>query len=143
VSWYDAMAYAAWLGGTLPTEVQWEFAARGEAGRPYPWGGDRPTRSRANYAHDGNDDPSGTTPVGSFPDGATPEGIQDLAGNVWEWCRDEFSPDGTSPTTNARVLKGGSFYNTERYLEAARRNFLYAEGTESLVGFRVAWPVER
>jgi formylglycine-generating enzyme required for sulfatase activity len=142
VTWYDAMAYAAWLGGTLPTEAQWEFAARGEQGRPYPWGGDRPTRARANYAHDGNDNP-GSTAVGSFPEGATPEGIQDLAGNVWEWCRDEFSPDGTSPTTNARVLKGGSFYNTELYLEAARRNFLYAEGTESLVGFRVAWPVER
>jgi formylglycine-generating enzyme required for sulfatase activity len=143
VSWYEAMAYAAWLGGTLPTEAQWEFAARGSEGRPYPWGDDRPTRSRANYASGGSGAAAGTTAVGSYPEGATPDGIQDLAGNVWEWCRDEFSPDGSSPGTNARVLKGGSFYNTERFLEASRRNFLYAEGTESLVGFRVAWPVER
>ena len=133
VSWYDAMAYAAWLGGSLPTETQWEFAARGQAGRPYPWGGQRPTPTRANYDHDQNGETGarGTAPVGSFPDGATPERIHDLAGNVWEWCRDG---------ANTRVLRGGSFFNDERYLASTGRNFLHPDARESLVGFRVAWP---
>ncbi len=137
VSWYDAMAYAAWLGGTLPTEAQWEFAARGSAGRPYPWGNERPTRTRANYDHEGSGVGRvlGTAPVGSFPEGATPERIHDLAGNVWEWCRDGLS--------NARVLKGGSYFNGERYLAAAPKNSLHPEGSESVVGFRVAWAAEK
>ena len=133
VSWYDAMAYAAWLGGSLPTEAQWEFAARGPSRRPYPWGLEQPSSSRANYDHGTNDatlDP-GTAPVGSFPAGATPEKIHDLAGNVWEWCQ-----DGTS---RRRILKGGSYFNDESYLAAARRNFLHGEETESVVGFRVTW----
>jgi formylglycine-generating enzyme required for sulfatase activity len=136
VSWYDAMAYAAWLGGSLPSEAQWEFAARGAAGRTYPWGNDRPTRTRANFNHDGSGvgRALGTAPVGSFPEGATPERIHDLAGNVWEWCRDGLP--------NARVLKGGSYFNGERYLAAAPRNTLHPEGSESVVGFRVAWQAE-
>ncbi len=137
VSWYDAMAYAAWLGGTLPTEAQWERAARGASGRTYPWGNDRPGPGRANYDLDGSDE--GRAPalmaVGSFPEGATPEKIVDLAGNVWEWCRDG------SP--NARFLKGGSYFNGERYLAATSRSSLHPEGSESIVGFRVAWPLER
>jgi formylglycine-generating enzyme required for sulfatase activity len=133
VSWYDAMAYAAWLEGSLPSEAQWEFAARGPAGRTYPWGNDRPTRARANYDHEGSGAGRelATAPVGSFPEGATPERIHDLAGNVWEWCRDG--------APNARVLKGGSYFNGERYLAAAPRNTLHPEGSESVVGFRVAW----
>ncbi|MGH9322273.1 MAG: SUMF1/EgtB/PvdO family nonheme iron enzyme, partial [Vicinamibacteria bacterium] len=141
VSWYDAMAYAAWLGGTLPSEAQWEFAARGVSGRSYPWGNEKPSRTRANYDHEGSGGGArglGTAPVGSFPEGATPERILDLAGNVWEWCR-----DGSSPSANTRVLKGGSYFNDERYLSTEGRNFLHPDGTESLVGFRVAWPSER
>jgi hypothetical protein len=136
VSWFDAMAYAAWVGGTLPSEAQWEFAARGSTGRPYPWGSERPSRTRANYAHDGSGfgRAPGTSPVGSFPEGATPENVQDLAGNVWEWCRDG--------APNARFLKGGSFFNGERYLAPDARNSLHPEGSESIVGFRVAWPDE-
>ena len=148
VSWYDAMAYAAWLGGSLPTEAQWELAARGQAGRAYPWGEEAPTRDRANYNR------VGTTPIGEFADGATPEGVYDLAGNVWEWCRDGSSIARTralrpnailvdpvgSQTTNTRVLKGGSYFNDARFLVAARRNVLHPDATESVVGFRVAWP---
>jgi formylglycine-generating enzyme required for sulfatase activity len=134
VSWYDAMAYAAWLGGSLPTEAEWEFAARGPSRRTYPWGDERPSPTRANYDYESNASARerSTTPVGSFPEGATPDRIHDLAGNVWEWCR-----DGNSST---RVLKGGSFFNDARYLAAARRNFLHAEERESVVGFRVVWP---
>jgi hypothetical protein len=137
VTWYEAMAYAAWLGGTLPTEAQWELAARGREGRAYPWGNEKPTRARANY-----DDDSGgagrilsTAPVGSFPEGATPEKVHDLAGNVWEWCRDGAAP--------GRVLKGGSFFNAERYLAPSSSNSLHPEGSNTIVGFRVAWPVEK
>jgi formylglycine-generating enzyme required for sulfatase activity len=136
VSWYDAMAFAAWVGGTLPTEAQWEFAARGPSGRTYPWGDERPTRARANFDYGGSGAGRAlaTAPVGSFPEGATPEKIHDLAGNVWEWCHDGVP--------NARFLKGGSFFNGERYLAASARNLLHPEGSESVVGFRVAWPVE-
>jgi formylglycine-generating enzyme required for sulfatase activity len=159
VSWYDAMAYAAWLGGTLPTEAQWEFAARGRTGRRYPWGNERPNPMRANYDTDRGDESRGlgTAPVEAFPEGATPDGIYDLAGNVWEWCLDGSSPvEGSDSvpgaelvdplglsTTTTRILKGGSYFNDEKYLVASRRNFLHPEGSESVVGFRVAWPLEK
>ena len=147
VSWYEAMAYAAWLGGNLPTEAQWEFAARGPSGRPYPWGERAPTAATANFNVNRRQD-GGTRPVGSFEDGATPEGLYDMAGNVWEWCQDGSTPtrQNTTPvnpmgplTTHTRVLKGGSYFNDERYLSAAGRNFLHPEAKESVVGFRVAW----
>ena len=159
VSWYDGMAYAAWLGGTLPTEAQWEFAARGRTGRRYPWGNERPTPMRANYASDRNEDghPPSVSAVEAYPEGATPDRIYDLAGNVWEWCLDGSSPaEGNDPLlepvlvdplglphTNIRILKGGSYFNDEKYLVSARHNFLHPDGTESVVGFRVAWPATK
>ena len=151
VSWYEAMAYAAWLGGNLPTEAQWEFAARGPLGRPYPWGERAPTATTANFNVKRTQD-GGTSPVGSFEGGATPEGLYDMAGNVWEWCQDGSTPtrqntttvDPMGPfTTATRVLKGGSYFNDERYLSAAGRNFLHPEAQESVVGFRVAWQESR
>lgn len=106
VSWTDARAYASWIGLRLPSEAEWEKAARGTDGRKYPWGRAEPTATHANFGrHDG-----GTSRVGAFPDGASPYGVLDLAGNVWEWCEDvldeAFYENG--PTHNPRHVLGKS-----------------------------------
>jgi formylglycine-generating enzyme required for sulfatase activity len=101
VSWHEAAAYCAWAGVHLPTEAQWERAARGQEGRPYPWGNEEPDGERANYKDSGIDSP---TPVGLFPKGATPDGIYDLAGNVWEWMADWH----VAGRNRFGVLRGGS-----------------------------------
>jgi formylglycine-generating enzyme required for sulfatase activity len=146
VDWYAAQGYAAWLGGSLPTEAQWEFAARGKHGRTYPWGDGPPTRERANFfRHDSKPD---SEPVGSHPKGSSPEGIQDLAGNVWEWCRDwfavyppdselELDPLGPAHGTG-RVLRGGSYFYDAALLRAASRNNDLAGSRYLNFGFRVA-----
>ena len=100
VSLEDARAYAQWVGKRLPTEEEWQFSAQSVEGRRYPWG-DTWQPTFCNHGQFG-----GTTPVRHFPEGATPEGIYDLCGNVWEWTESERS-DGRTRFT---ILKGGSFY---------------------------------
>jgi hypothetical protein len=144
VSWYAAMAYSVWLGGSLPTEAQWEFAARGKDGRKYPWGDAPPTREKAQYAA------GSTAPVGSHPSGATPEGLQDMAGNVWEWCLDLYGPYGraelvdplgpSSSSIPSRVLRVWSFAGVAWLAPSSVRLSSDPGHADNVSGFRVVWP---
>jgi formylglycine-generating enzyme required for sulfatase activity len=144
VSWYDAMAYAFWVGGNLPTEAQWEFTARGANGREYPWSDKSdPTCNRAQFDRC---QPSGRRAVKAGRElGKTAEGVYDLAGNVREWCRDVFDsyhegeqtdPLGL-PTGRLRVLRGGSFLFDRHSLRAASRDSNYPGPRRGYDGFRV------
>ena len=139
VTWREAMAYAVSVGGSLPTEVQWEFAARGSERRKYPWGNSEPTCERVHYR---SCDPRGPIEVMARPEGATPEGVHDLAGNVAEWVMPIWFVPGRTPVNDdSRRLRGGSFLSPPFALRAADRvRYLYSGFEAEDVGFRVVWP---
>jgi formylglycine-generating enzyme required for sulfatase activity len=156
-SWYDALAYCRWLSQLsgrsyrLPSEAEWEKAARGEKGRLYPWG-DAWDAGRCNSKESGRDD---TTPGGAFPLGASPYGLLDMAGNVYQWTLSLWGRDIKEPAFGypydpadgreeleadqgvLRVLRGGAYFYDARYARTAHRVKSYPDYRVRTRGFRV------
>jgi eukaryotic-like serine/threonine-protein kinase len=161
VSWNDARAYCAWARRRLPLEAEWEKAARGTDGRIYPWGNQPPAGDLANFADKNlpldwpawsdasvDDGYEFTSPAGQFPSGASPYGVLDMAGNVWEWVNDWYAADtyATSPgatplgpvSGSDKVLRGGSWYDRANFLRSADRYFNLPDYRGVNFGFRCA-----
>ena len=140
VTWNDAVAYCEWLGKRLPSEMEWEKAARGPEGNLFPWGNTF-NPANANIKATGI---RGTVAVGSFPAGASPYGVEDMAGNVWEWTADPYQayPNSTYVdqfySDDFRVTRGGGWFDDEAQVRATNRSAAALDAANDDLGFRCA-----
>lgn len=156
VTWNEAFSYADWSRKRLPTEEQWEKAARGTDGRLYPWGNDSPENtatSCCNFLREAAKAKEQTTPIDAHPDGISPYGCYDMLGNVWEWSLDWFVPGrerpepvdalGKAPSSGAyRALRGGSWANPSWMVTIPFRSHLAPSARGATIGFRCVLPLE-